>query len=379
MRIPFNIPFVNGNEISHIRKAVASRKFSGDGSYNVKCQEYIGEHLNCHKVFMTPSCTAALEMAAILCDIKPGDEVIMPSFTFPSSANAFVLRGARIVFTDIRPDTLNIDENLVEAAITEKTKAILAVHYGGMGCEMEMLKEIAQKHKLLLIEDVAHAYGAKFNNKYLGTIGDIGCLSFHETKNIQCGEGGAVLLNNPAYVERAEVIREKGTDRSRFQRGETDKYSWIDQGSSFLMSEVNAAFLYAQLLSSKKINSRRIALFENYSKELRRLTDENRISCSAVPENCQTNAHLFYIICKDAVERTNLIKYLNKSNIFPAKHYQPLHASRAGLAFSRFHGEDKWTTKISDQVLRLPLFYNLTIKEVKEICVVIRRFYDTKT
>lgn len=377
--IPFNIPLVTGKETRYIRKAIASHKFSGDGNFNQKCQHMIEATLLCKKVFTTPSCTAALEMAAILCDIKEGDEVIMPSFTFPSSANAFVLRGARIVFTDIRPDTMNIDESLVEAAITEKTKVIVAVHYGSVSCEMEKLKELSEKYKLFLIEDVAHAYKAKYKDKYLGTLGDIGCISFHETKNIHCGEGGAILVNNPSFIERAEIIREKGTNRSRFQRGEIDKYSWIDAGSSFLLSEINAAFLYAQLMYADRAISKRKFLWETYSLELNDIKNSDKIEFADIPSICTPNGHLFYLKCKDQNERNNLIKYLNKSTIFPATHYLPLHSSKAGLAFGKFHGEDKWTTQESIRLLRLPMFYQLTRKEIKEICSVIRRFYETKT
>lgn len=377
--IPFNIPLITGRETGYIRKAIASHKFSGDGSFNLKCQHEIESVLKCKKVFLTPSCTAALEMAALLCDIKEGDEIIMPSFTFPSSANAFVLFGAKIVFTDIRPDTMNIDEKLVEAAITEKTKAIVAVHYGSVACEMEKLKELSVKYKLFLIEDAAHAYNAKHKDKYLGAIGDIGCISFHETKNIHCGEGEAVLLNDPSFIERAEIISEKGTDRSKFKRGETDKYSWIDKGSSFLLSEINAAFLYAQLMKADRVTSKRRSLWEMYFRELRQIKNAGKIDLADIPSGCASNSHLFYMKCKNTEERNNLIKYLNKSTIFPATHYLPLHSSKAGLIFGSFHGEDKWTTKESSRLLRLPMFYKLSGNEVKEICSVIRRFYETKT
>lgn len=377
--IPFNIPLVTGKESGFIKKTTHSRKFSGDGCFNKKCQNLIQAALECKKVFLTPSCTAALEMAAILCDIKEGDEVIMPSYTFPSSANAFVLRGARIVFTDIRPDTMNIDESLVEAAITEKTKAIVAVHYGGVACDMVKLKALSEKHKLFLIEDAAHAFQAKFRNKFLGTFGDIGCISFHETKNIHCGEGGAILINNASLIERAEIIREKGTDRSRFQRGETDKYTWIDKGSSFLLSEINAAFLYAQLQFSDKVLAKRISLWNAYHQELIKIKETGKADTADIQPDSNSNGHIFYLKCKDATERTNLIKYLNKSTIFPASHFLPLHSSKAGQLFGRFHGEDQWTTKESSRLLRLPMFYQLTKNEVKEVCAVIKRFYDTKT
>lgn len=377
--IPFNIPFVTGKETRYIRKVIASHKYSGDGSFNLKCQHEIENALKCNNVFLTPSCTAALEMAAILCDIKEGDEIIMPSFTFPSSANAFVLRGAKIIFSDIRPDTMNMDEKLVEAAITEKTKIIVAVHYGGVACEMEKLKKLSEKHKLFLIEDAAHAYNAKYKDKYLGTIGDMGCISFHETKNIHCGEGGAILINNPSFIERAEIIREKGTDRSKFKRGETDTYSWIDKGSSFLLSEINAAFLYAQLMQTDRVTSKRRSLWDMYYQKLHKIKNAGKIDLADIPSGCTSNGHLFYVKCKDPDERNNLIKYLNKSTIFPATHYLPLHRSKAGLIFGSFYGEDKWTTKESSRLLRLPMFYKLSRNEVKEICSVIQRFYETKT
>lgn len=378
MMIPFNIPYTCGKEIRFIREIISSHKFSGDGSFNQKCQHEIENALCCKKVFLTPSCTAALEMAAILCEIKEGDEVIMPSFTFPSSANAFVLRGARIVFVDIRPNTMNIDEQLIEAAMTDRTKAILVVHYGGVACEMDKIREIAEKHKVFLIEDAAHAFAAKYKDKYLGTIGDIGCLSFHETKNIHCGEGGAILINNKSFTERTEIIREKGTDRSKFKRGETDKYSWIDKGSSFLLSEINAAFLFAQLLRSNKVTAKRKLHWELYLQELSAISKQGKIDLAEIPNDCSPNGHIFYLKCKDSTERYNLITYLNKNIFFPATHYLPLHSSKAGLMYGRFHGEDKWTTKESERLLRLPMFYHLRQKEIKEICKVIRRFYYTK-
>jgi dTDP-4-amino-4,6-dideoxygalactose transaminase len=377
--IPFNIPLVTGKESGFIRKTIQTRKFSGDGNFNTKCQCLIEARLECKKVFLTPSCTAALEMAALLCDIKEGDEIIMPSFTFPSSANAFVLRGARIVFTDICPDTMNIDESLVEAAITEKTKAIVVVHYGGISCDMEKLKALSEKHKLFLIEDAAHAYQSKFNNKFLGTFGDIGCISFHETKNIHCGEGGAILINNPIFIKPAEIIREKGTDRSRYQRGETDKYTWIEKGSSFLLSEINAAFLYAQLQYADKVISKRKIIWDTYYNELESICKHGKLELATIPTTGSHNGHIFFIKCKDFSERNNLIKYLNKSTIFPASHYLPLHSSKAGQNFGRFQGKDKWTTQESLRLLRLPMFYQLTRMEVKEICAVIHRFYETKT
>jgi dTDP-4-amino-4,6-dideoxygalactose transaminase len=327
---------------------------------------------------MTPSCTHALEMAAILADIKPGDEVIMPSFTFPSSANAFVLRGATIVFVDIDPKTMNLDEKIVENSITEKTKALLVVHYGSVACRMDRLLAVCKKHNILLIEDAAHAYLAKYNGKFLGTIGDIGCLSFHESKNIHCGEGGAILLNNERFVERAEIIREKGTDRNKFFSGQIEKYTWVDIGSSFLLSELNAAFLYSQLRSASRVNQKRIQLWKAYKENLEEIVEEGKIEIAIIPEYCEPNGHIFYIKTKNTSERDNLIKYLNKNAIHPAFHYLPLHSSSAGVRFGRFYGEDTWTSRESSRLLRLPMFYKLKKKEIKEISEIILRFYSTK-
>ncbi len=376
--IQFNIPLVTGKEIYHIRKVKASGNFSGDGPYNIMCQDLMEKELQCNKVFLTPSCTHALEMAAILADIKEGDEVIMPSFTFPSSANAFVLRGANIIFVDIDPLTMNIDENLIEDAITERTKVILIVHYGGVSCEMDKLLEISGKHNILLIEDAAHSYKAKYKNKYLGTIGDIGCISFHETKNIHCGEGGAILINNKRFAERAEIIREKGTNRKKFIRGEIDKYTWIDIGSSFLLSELNAAFLYPQLKIVEKINQRRLMLWQLYRDSLNEVSLSFKIELAQIPDACRHNGNIFYLKTKDSTERENLIRYLNNKAIFPAFHYLPLHTSYAGKLFGKFHGEDKWTSIESSRLLRLPMFYTLKKKEILEITDVIKRFYLTK-
>jgi dTDP-4-amino-4,6-dideoxygalactose transaminase len=377
--IPFNIPHVTGNELSLIRQVKASRKFSGDGPFNKKCLEIIANDLHCKNALLTPSGTAALEMAAILSNINPGDEVIMPSFTFPSSANAFVLRGAKIVFVDVDPVTMNMDVQLAENAVTKKTRAILAVHYGSIGCDMEKLSEIAKRKNILLIEDAAHAYKAKRNGKYLGTIGDFGCFSFHESKNIHCGEGGALLINNPAYIERAEIIREKGTDRKNFFKGNVDKYTWVDLGSSYLLSEINAAFLCAQLQHADKVNAKRIRLWNRYHELLKPIADSGKTELMSIPSDCEQNGHLFFIKTKNATERENLIKYLNNKTIHPAFHYSPLHTSQAGKAFGRFEGTDKWTTIESERLLRLPMFYNLKPQEITEITAIITRFYETKT
>ncbi|MGD0711603.1 MAG: dTDP-4-amino-4,6-dideoxygalactose transaminase [Bacteroidales bacterium] len=373
--IPFNIPLLTGEEIKFIRHVNACNKFSGEGSFNIKCSEFIKQELQCREVFLTPSGTHALEMAAILADIKTGDEVIMPSFTFPSSANAFALRGAKIVFVDINPATMNIDENLIENAISEKTKAILVVHYGSVACKMDKIVEISRKHELVLIEDAAQAYKAKYKDKFLGTIGDIGCISFHETKNIHCGEGGAILINNAALTERAEIIREKGTNRNKFYRGEVDKYTWIDIGSSFLLSELNAAFLYAQLINADIANNRRRNIFQQYENNLTELVNTNKIELAQINASCQPNGHLFYLKAKDISERGKLIKYLKNNSIQTCFHYVPLHSSPAGKSFGIFHKEDKYTTAESERLLRLPVFFKLKDKEVDKITDAIKRFY----
>jgi len=374
--ILFNIPTISGKEKKYISQVELLRKFSGEGEFNNRCQELLKKELHCNSVFLTSSCTQSLEMSAILSNIKTGDEIIMPSFTFPSSANAFVLRGAKIVFVDINPQTMNIDENLVEAAITKKTKAILVVHYGGVGCEMDKLLEITRKHNLLLIEDAAHAYKAKYKNKFLGTIGDIGCISFHETKNIHCGEGGAILINNKNFIEKAEIIREKGTNRNKFFRGEVDKYTWVDIGSSFLLSEINAAFLFAQLERADIINKNRINSWQLYFKSLKKLAAYEKIELPAIPAYCKHNAHIFYLKTKDSGERNNLIKYLKKNEICSSFHYIPLHSSPAGKLTGVFRGKDKWTSKESSRILRLPMFYKLKNKDVEKITESIKEFYS---
>ncbi len=376
--VPFNIPLLTGEEIKFIRQVNTLNKFSGEGSFNIKCCELIKRDLQCREAFLTSSGTQALEMAAILANIKTGDEVIMPSFTFPSSANAFVLRGAKIVFVDINPATMNIDENLIENAISEKTKAILVVHYGSVACEMDKIVEIARKHKLLLIEDAAQAYKAKYKDKFLGTIGDIGCISFHESKNIHCGEGGAILFNNAALTERAEIIREKGCNRNKFYRREVDKYTWVDIGSSFLLSELNAAFLYAQLINADIANNRRKNIFQQYENNLSELVKENKIELAQIPSHCQPNGHLFYLKTKDISERNKLIKYLNTNGVHACFHYVPLHSSPAGKRFGTFHHEDQWTTAESERLLRLPMFFKLKDKEVDKITDAIKKFYSAK-
>ena len=366
--IPFNIPPYVGSEEKHIKDAILSRKICGDGMFTKKCSEKIEELTSTKKALITTSGTDALEMAAILCDIKPGDEVIMPSYTFVSTANAFVLRGAKIVFVDIRPDTMNIDETLIEDAITDKTKVIAPVHYAGVACEMDTICDIAKRHNLLVVEDAAQGVMSSYKGKGLGAIGDFGCYSFHETKNYSMGEGGAVLVNREDCVERAEIIREKGTDRSRFIRGQVDKYTWVDVGSSYLQSELNCAHLYAQIEDPTVINNNRLRSWKLYYEQLSPLAKSGHIELPVVPEGCVHNAHMFYIKTKDIEERSRLISHLKENGIGAVFHYIPLHSAPAGLQFGVFHGEDKYTTKESERLLRLPMYYGLSADEVVYVC-----------
>ena len=373
--ISFNIPPFVGKELEYINKAVLEhRKLSGDGPFTKLSSQWLEKKFGTTKALLTTSCTSALEMSAILCDIQPGDEVIAPSFTFVSTVNAFVLRGAKIVFVDIRPDTMNMDEKLIEEAITDKTKAIVVVHYAGVSCEMDTIMSIAKKHQLYVVEDAAQGVMSTYNNQYLGTIGDYGTYSFHETKNYSCGEGGALLIRDAKNVERAEIIREKGTNRSRFFRGQVDKYTWVDMGSSYLPSEINAAYLYAQLEAADMINEKRLAIWNRYYMGLKDLEHEY-IDLPTIPENCTHNGHMFYIKCKDLDERTSLIQYLKDNDIMAVFHYIPLHSAEAGLKFGRFHGEDKFTTSESERLLRLPLFYELTLDQVDTIVSKVHDFY----
>jgi len=373
--ISFNKPPLIGNEIDYIAKAIANQKICGDGEFTKKCNAWFEERTKTKKVLLTTSCTHALEMAAMLSDIKEGDEIIMPSFTFVSTADAFVMRGAKIVFVDIRPDTMNIDENLIESAITSKTKAIVPVHYAGVACEMDKILQIAEKHNLLVVEDAAQGVMATYKGQALGSIGDFGCYSFHETKNYSSGEGGSILIKNDKYTERAEIIREKGTNRSKFWRGQVDKYTWVDLGSSYLPSELNAAYLYAQLENADKINNHRLELWNLYNQLLQPLKDEGKIELSTIPKECKHNAHMFYIKAKDIQERTELITFLKENGIGAVFHYIPLHTSPAGIRFGRFHGEDAYTTSESERLLRLPMYYSLTKKEVSYVVEKIDEFY----
>jgi dTDP-4-amino-4,6-dideoxygalactose transaminase len=377
--ILFNVPPYTGKEELYIIEAIKeNHKLCGDGPFTQKCNEWIESNFNTPRALLTTSCTHALEMSAILADIQPGDEVIAPSYTFVSTVNAFVLRGATIVFVDVRPDTMNIDENLIEAAITEKTKAIIPVHYAGIACEMDAIMEIAKKHNLLVIEDAAQGVMSTYKGRALGSIGDIGCFSFHETKNYTMGEGGAILIGNENFIERAEIIREKGTDRSKFIRGQVDKYSWVDIGSSYLPSELNAAYLTAQLESANQINEDRLQTWNLYFDGLKDLEEKGNIKLPFIPQGCKHNAHMFYIKCKDINERTDLIKYLKEQEITAVFHYIPLHSSEAGMKYSRFSGEDKYTTVESEKLLRLPLYFDMQIGDVKYVVEKIKEYYQTK-
>jgi dTDP-4-amino-4,6-dideoxygalactose transaminase len=359
--IPFNAPPIVGSEVEYMQSAMASGKLCGDGGFTRRCQQWMEQHFGSKKVLLTPSCTASLEMAALLIDIQPGDEVIMPSYTFVSTANAFVLRGAVIVFVDVRPDTLNIDETLIEAAITERTRAIVPVHYAGVACEMDSIMALAAKHKLFVIEDAAQGVMSQYKGRALGTIGHIGCFSFHETKNYTAGgEGGATLINDAKLVERAEIIREKGTNRSQFFRGQVDKYTWRDIGSSYLMADLQAAYLWAQLEAAEQINQQRLRLWQRYYDALQPLAAAGRIELPVVPKDCRHNAHMFYIKLRDSDDRQSLINWMKEAEILTVFHYIPLHSSPAGERFGRFHGDDVFTTPESERLLRLPLFYNLT-------------------
>ena len=372
--IDFNRPALVGNELKYIQDAVAQGMLCGDGKYTKLCSAWMKERFQVNQVFLTTSCTHALEMAAFLSDIQPGDEVIMPSYTFVSTADAFVLRGAKIVFVDIRPDTMNIDENLIEDAITEKTRAIVPVHYAGVGCEMNKIMEIARRHNLKVVEDAAQGVDAYYHGKALGTIGDFGCYSFHETKNYSMGEGGALLIRDEKNVENAEIVREKGTNRSKFFRGQIDKYTWVEAGSSYLPSELNAAYLYAQLEARNQIFAKRMEIYNYYHKNLAHLAQEGKIEQPYVPEECSHNAHMYYIKVRDIQVRTRLIAYLREKGICSVFHYVPLHSAPAGQKFGRFSGEDVYTTKESERLLRLPMFYNLDMEDVKYITDTIASF-----
>ena len=376
-KIPYNKPFIAGRELYYIAQAVTKdAHLSGDGQFTKKCHQWFEQQLGCKKALLTHSGTAALEMTAILCDIKPGDEIIMPSFTFVSTANSFVIRGGTPVFIDIRPDTLNMDENLIEQAITPKTRAIVPVHYAGVTCEMDAILEIAKARGLVVIEDAAQALLSTYKGKYLGTIGDFGCLSFHETKNIISGEGGALLINREEFIERAEIVREKGTNRSKFFRGEIDKYTWVDVGSSYLPTELVGAFLFAQLELAEKIISRRCEIFQNYYDSLEDLEQKGFIRRPYVGEACTCNGHIFYVITRSLEERTEMIHFLRERNIHAVFHYIPLHSSPAGMKYGRIGGDLKNTEHISNRILRLPMYYEMTDQDIDRVTTALKLYYS---
>lgn len=375
--IPFNKPPVTGDEEQYIKQALESNKLSGDGPFGKKCQGWFEANLPAKKTLLTPSCTAALELAAVLIDIQLGDEVIMPSYTFVSTANAFVLRGAKVVFVDIRPDTMNVDERLIEAAITPKTRAIVPVHYAGAACEMDAIMAIAERYNLYVIEDAAQGMMSSYKGRALGTIGHLGVFSFHETKNYTSGgEGGLFIINDERFAERAEVIREKGTNRSQFFRGMVDKYQWVDIGSSYLPSELQAAYLWAQLEHAAEINESRLNAWQYYWKKLQPLAKEGRIELSTIPEGCIHNAHMFYLKASGLDERTALLDHLKSRDIFAAFHYVPLHSAKAGEAFGWLHREDSFTTKESERLVRLPLFFRISEQELEHVIEAVISFYE---
>lgn len=374
--ITFSRATLTGKEEKYVKEVVASGRLSGDNVFTKKCHNWIEERTKTRKALLTTSCTHALEMSSVLIGINPGDEVIMPSFTFPSTANSFILRGARIVFVDIRPDTMNIDEALIEKAISAKTKAIVPVHYAGVGCEMDSIIQIAKAFNLTVVEDAAQGMMSTYDGKMLGSIGDIGCYSFHETKNYQCGEGGAILLNFERLIERAEIIREKGTNRSQFFRGEIDKYSWQDIGSSYLPSDLNAAFLWAQLESAEDINTDRLKSWGIYYAALKGLEEKGFINLPHIPSKCKHNAHMFYIKTSNLDERTSLIDFLKSNEVYAVFHYVPLHSSKAGRKYGRFNGIDRFSTSESERLLRLPLYFGMTEEDIDTVCSLISKFYS---
>ena len=373
--ITFNVPPTVGTELQYIENAIANHKICGDGSFTKKCSAWLEENTGCARALLTTSCTHATELAAILTNIQPGDEVIMPSYTFVSTADAFVLRGAKAIFVDIRPDTMNIDEKLIEDAITEKTRAIVPVHYAGVACEMDTICEIAKRHHLSVIEDAAQGVKATYKGKVLGSIGDFGCYSFHETKNYSMGEGGALLIQDPKQITQAEIVREKGTNRSQFFRGEVDKYTWMAAGSSYLPSELNAAYLWAQLEQADIIFDNRMHIWNTYYTLLKDLQQEGYIELPVIPDDCEHNAHMFYIKAKNLEERTQLISYLKTKEIQCVFHYVPLHSSPAGLRLGEFRGEDIYTTRESERLMRLPLWYGMNDEDIYKVAEEIHKFY----
>ena len=373
--INFNIPPYIGNELQYIKQAVENKKICGDGEFTKKCNKWIEDRFHSQKVLLTTSGTTALEMAMLLCDLKEGDEVILPSYTFSSTATSVVLTGATLVFVDIRPDTMNIDEKKIEAAITDKTKAIVAVHYAGVACEMDTIMEIAKRYGLKVIEDAAQGVMSTYKGKALGTIGDFGCYTFHETKNYSMGEGGALLINDPQYNEQAEILREKGTNRAKFFRGQVDKYTWVDYGSSYLPSDMNAAYLWAQLEQADEINQDRMDTWNYYYNELKYLQEKGMVELPVIPEECIHNAHMFYVKLKNLSERTAFITYLRDKGVQSTFHYIPLHSAPAGEKFGRFHGEDQFTTSESERLTRLPMYYGIGEQDRKYVVDCIKEYF----
>lgn len=374
--IHFNVPPFLGTEFTYMKQAVENHKICGDGPFTKKCNEWIENKFNAKKVMLTTSGTSALEMAAWLCNIQPGDEVILPSFTFSSTATAFTLVGAKLVFVDVRPDTMNIDEKLIEQAITPKTRVICAVHYAGVACEMDAIMDIAKRHNLKVVEDAAQGVMSSYKGKPLGTIGDFGCYSFHETKNYSMGEGGAIVINDESAITRAEILREKGTNRTQFYRGQVAKYNWVDWGSSYLPSDLNAAYLWAQLLEADKINDNRLETWNKYNKAFKPLAEKGIIELPVIPDGCVHNAHMFYIKCKDLKTRTSYIDFMKANDILCVFHYVPLHSAPAGIKFGRFYGEDKFTTSESDRLVRLPLYYNIDEKDLNFVITKTLEFFN---
>lgn len=365
--IHFNVPPFIGTEFEYMKQAVANHKICGDGPFTKKCDEWLEKRFDAKKVMLTTSGSSALDMAALLCGIKTGDEVILPSFTFSSTANAFVLAGAKLVFVDIRPDTMNIDETKIEAAVTEKTKVICPVHYAGVACEMDVIMDIAKRHNIKVVEDAAQGVMSTYKGKALGTIGDFGCYSFHETKNYSMGEGGAIVINNENYIEKAEILREKGTNRSQFFRGQVAKYNWVDFGDSYLQSDLNAAYLWAQLEKADVINDNRLATWNTYHESFADLQKKGLVELPTIPVGCLHNAHMFYLKCKDLDTRQSYIQFMKENDISCVFHYVPLHSAPAGIKFGRFSGEDKYTTQESDRLVRLPLYYNIDKNDLEKV------------
>ena len=373
--ISFNVAPFMGKEFDYIQEAIESRHISGDGKFTKLCDRWMEERFNAEKIMLTTSGTTALDMAMIMCDLEPGDEVILPSFTFSSTATSAVLAGANLVFVDIRPDTMNIDEDKIEEAITDRTRVISVVHYAGVSCDMDKIMDIARRHSLIVVEDAAQGVMSSYKGKALGTIGDFGCYSFHETKNYSMGEGGAIVINNPAYIEMAEILREKGTNRSKFYRGQVDKYTWVDFGDSYLPSEINAAYLWAQLEKADEINNNRMETWNFYNDSLKPFRDAGLIELPTIPDYAEHNAHMYYIKLKDLETRSDFLQFMRDREIGCVFHYVPLHSAPAGRKFGRFHGEDTYTTVESDRLVRLPMYYGITEEDKETVISSIKEYF----